>query len=89
MAGEGSSDEMFTFFYGTAFKKIGIILTTVSGISLFINIFMLYTYSGNIPKSELIIKIKTDYKYFLIATILYIYALIKLKLQIKSNSKEE
>lgn len=89
MAGEKSKDEMYKYFYGNAFKKIGIILTTISGISLFINIFIMNTYSGNIPKDVLAVRIQSDYKYLLIATVFYIYYLIKLKLQIRKNNRED
>ncbi|MCB2836263.1 hypothetical protein [Streptococcus dysgalactiae] len=89
MAGEKSKDEMYRYFYGNAFKKIGIILTTISGISLFINIFIMNTYYGNISKDVLAIRIQSDYKYLLIATLFYIYYLIKLKLQIRKNNRED
>ncbi|MBG9985803.1 hypothetical protein HZY91_02720 [Facklamia sp. DSM 111018] len=87
LSGYQNKDEMYRFFYGNTFKKIGIILMVIIGISLFINLVILNTYHGNIPKETLLVAIKHDAKYLIIATITYLYHLIKLKHTINSSDK--
>lgn len=89
LSGKNEKDEMFKYFKEKSFKKIGIILMILSGISLLLNTFILATYSGNLSDKELLLLITSDFKYFIIASMIYIVDVIKLKIDINKSDEYE
>ncbi|KAA9219692.1 MULTISPECIES: hypothetical protein [Aerococcus] len=89
LAGKNHKDEMFKHFRQQIFKNIGIAVTIFSGISLFLNVFLLLTYSGNISIDELQIRISNDLKYFILASVVYIINLIRLRFLIHRQEGNE
>lgn len=76
---------MFKYFNEKAFKNIGILLTITSGISIFIGLFIMCTYSGNISHEEIRIHLMSDLKYLIIAIGIYLYNVIKLKITMSKS----
>ncbi len=88
LSGKDSKDEMMKFFKEKAFKNIGIVLTSISGIFLIINLFIYFTYHGKYTSEQLMNYIFSDLKYLSVSMILYVYYTLKLKKMIKDLDRE-